>query len=71
MIEQYNGYGIDGASSVDNNFADQLIWAELLKNKKNMTTLPGLKQWNKDQLAYIQFSRLYCSKTTKEQQVKQ
>lgn len=71
-MDQYRQYGIDGKYSLDNNFADQggVIFIELLKNANNMSSLPGLDQWNYEQLSYIQFARMKCSKTTKEGQVK-
>lgn len=36
----------------------------------NSTKIPGLDPWTNDQLAYIQFARMKCSKSTAEQKVK-
>lgn len=72
-MSQYNGYGLDGQGMLDNNFADNaaLAIAETLWMNKTekMKILPGLNDWNQHQLAYIQFARMKCSKSTKEHQV--
>jgi hypothetical protein len=71
LISQYNEFGLNGKDTLDNNFADvggvQLF--ELL-NHGDTVVIPGLNDWTKDQLGYIQFARMKCSKSTLEYKVK-
>ncbi|GAA5810859.1 hypothetical protein MFLAVUS_004287 [Mucor flavus] len=69
LINQYNQFGTDGRATLNNNFADGVglyVVEALLKNQTSNKIIPGLNTWNKDQLAYIQFARMKCSKSTRE-----
>ncbi|KAI7906619.1 uncharacterized protein BX663DRAFT_497111 [Cokeromyces recurvatus] len=69
LIRQFDDYGLNGQLIVDNNFAD-LGGLKVIEymNITNKMDLPGLEHWNKEQIAYIQFARLKCSKTRKERE---
>lgn len=70
MIDQYNTFGINGKRTLNNNFADQGgLLIEYLEKANTTTKIPGLDPWTNDQLAYIQFARMKCSKSTTEQKV--
>ncbi|CAO3620319.1 unnamed protein product [Mucor hiemalis] len=68
LVSQYKALGVDGIATLNNNFADVggVSVMESLLFSPAFITLPGLKGWTKDQLAYIQFARMKCSKSTKE-----
>lgn len=73
LVNQYNQFGTDGRATLNNNFADGVglyVVEALLKNQTSNKIIPGLNAWNKDQLAYIQFARMKCSKSTREHKVK-
>ncbi|CAO3695643.1 unnamed protein product [Rhizopus stolonifer] len=61
LISQYNTLGVDGDQTLNNNFADN---AALIYDSNSNMTIPGLGQWTREQLFYIQFARMKCSKTT-------
>lgn len=65
---------MDGVQTLNNNFADgggvSVMESLLFSSPRNeFVALPGLKGWTPDQLAYIQFARMKCSKSTKEHEV--
>lgn len=75
LIRQYNGFeGVDGRATLNQNFADgvglQVVESLLKQEEKEVKRIPGLNAWTKDQLGYIQFGRMKCSKSTKEHKVK-
>ncbi|KAI8366512.1 hypothetical protein BD560DRAFT_400554 [Blakeslea trispora] len=69
LIDQYESFGLDGKRTLDNNYADY-GGLKLLESKIHQfedISIPGLdRYWTQDQLGYIQFARLRCSKSTKE-----
>ncbi|KAI8647014.1 hypothetical protein BD408DRAFT_409052 [Parasitella parasitica] len=72
LIDQYNAFGINGERTLDNNFADHggLLIEYLDATATTIATkIPGLDPWTEDQLSYIQFARMKCSKSTAEQQL--
>lgn len=70
MIDQYDTFGINGKRTLNNNFADHGgLLIEYLEKANTTTKIPGLDPWTNDQLAYIQFARMKCSKSTAEQKV--
>ncbi|KAL7320453.1 hypothetical protein PS15m_000342 [Mucor circinelloides] len=70
LIDQYNAFGVNGERTLNNNFADQGgLLIEYLEATNNSTKIPGLDPWTNDQLAYIQFARMKCSKSTAEQKL--
>ncbi|KAI8047518.1 uncharacterized protein B0P05DRAFT_565796 [Gilbertella persicaria] len=74
LVSQYQAYGVDGNKTLDNNIADHggLVLLESLIDHFENISIPGLNHhWNQDQLAYLQFARLKCSKSTKEHKVSQ
>ncbi|KAF7732128.1 hypothetical protein EC973_006383 [Apophysomyces ossiformis] len=70
-------YHVDGNRTLDNNIADHgglslsyAIWRERFENEEyNNVLLPGLDSWTPDQLFYINFGRMRCSKNTAENAV--
>ncbi|KAF1799662.1 hypothetical protein FB192DRAFT_1286821 [Mucor lusitanicus] len=72
LIDQYNALGVNGERTLNNNFADHggLLIEHLEATPDNSTRIPGLDPWTSDQLAYIQFARMKCSKSTAEQRVR-
>jgi predicted metalloendopeptidase len=73
LVSQYNAYGVDGQGTLNNNFADcaglSIVESLWINKTDQMMILPGLNEWTKHQLSYIQFARMKCSKSTKEHQV--
>ena len=72
LINQYQSFGVNGKETLNNNFADVgglSVMESLLQSNQDNRTLPGLEDWTRDQLAYIQFARMKCSKSTKEHKV--
>jgi predicted metalloendopeptidase len=67
LISQYETFGLDGDQTWNNNFADN--GALMLYDSTENITIPGLDHWTKEQLFYIQFARMKCSKSTREYQV--
>ncbi|CEI90505.1 hypothetical protein RMCBS344292_04829 [Rhizopus microsporus] len=61
---QYESFGLNGEETLKSNMADNkaFIMDDIVSN----VTLPGLDQWTREQLFYIQFARMRCSKSTKE-----
>jgi predicted metalloendopeptidase len=70
LVEQFNRFGLDGEATLDDNFAD-LGTVSLLSDLlgQDLELVPGLDGWTKQQLMYIQYARMKCSKTTKESRV--
>lgn len=64
---QYESFGLNGEETLKSNMADNkaFIMDDIVSN----VTLPGLDQWTREQLFYIQFARMRCSKSTKEYEV--
>lgn len=73
-MSQYNGFGINGESTLNNNFADlgglYIMEQLLLQSNTSEIRIPGLNQWSKEQLFYIQYARMKCSKSTIQQEEK-
>ncbi|KAG1141971.1 hypothetical protein G6F37_006146 [Rhizopus arrhizus] len=67
LISQYETFGLDGDQTWNNNFADN--GALMLYDSTENITIPGLDHWTKEQLFYIQFARMKCSKSTREYQL--
>lgn len=67
LISQYETFGLDGDQTWNNNFADN--GALMLYDSTENITIPGLNHWTKEQLFYIQFARMKCSKSTRKYQV--
>jgi predicted metalloendopeptidase len=71
LVEQFDRFGLDGEATLDHNFADlgavSLLSDLLVEGLEEL--VPGLDGWTKQQLMYIQYARLKCSKTTKESRV--
>ncbi|KAI8138874.1 hypothetical protein BJV82DRAFT_673222 [Fennellomyces sp. T-0311] len=81
LVQQYSeftikgpkdqSYPVDGIQTLEGNLADlgavQQAY-ETWKNSKdaNDDLLPGLDDWTRDQLFYINFARMRCSKSTPE-----
>lgn len=74
LVSQYNQLGINGEYTLNNNFADlgglSLMEQLLLSNSTESVKIPGLNDWTKNQLTFIQFARMRCSKSTKEEELK-
>lgn len=70
-------YPLDGNQTLDSNLADSgalsqayAAWqARFNKKTYNNILLPGLARWTRDQLFYINFGRMRCSKNTPENAV--
>ncbi|KAI9359448.1 hypothetical protein BD770DRAFT_409694 [Pilaira anomala] len=71
LVRHYNEFeGVDGHATLNNNFADgvglSVVESLLKQDDQEVKRIPGLNAWTKDQLGYIQFARMKCSKSTKE-----
>jgi predicted metalloendopeptidase len=72
LISQYDALGADGKRTLNNNYADHggLVASFLAYNAtRNHLLIPGLEHWSRDQLFFIQYARMKCSKSTVEYNV--
>lgn len=64
-------YKVDGNRTLDGNIADNgglaLAYAAWKgQQRKNSKLLPGLDQWTAEQLFFVSYARMHCSKATPE-----
>ncbi|KAI7872404.1 hypothetical protein BDF14DRAFT_1717049 [Spinellus fusiger] len=72
-------YSVDGQRTLNANLADNgalkkayAAWLLRFESKHyNNSPLPGLEQWTVEQLFYINFGRMACSKSTSENDVRE
>lgn len=70
LVKQFDQFGLDGEATLDHNFADLgaiSLFSDFSSN--DLELVPGLDGWSKQQLMYIQYARMKCSKITKENRV--